>query len=218
MDVNMESKKDKLEKVRQQILLDMDCPLKKTANNLVFGKGNPDAPILFIGEAPGEKEDLQGIPFVGAAGKQLDKLLHLIGLDLDSCYVANILKYRPPENRNPLPDEIRRHTPYLVEQIKIIKPAIIATLGNFSTKFVLAKFDCDKMDKIPGITSLHGVSKDLEIDGMHFTVVPLFHPAAVLYKPGWLISLKEDFYKMKEIIEKNNAKSSSLDFSIKKKN
>lgn len=198
------SKKEELEKLRKKIIDTLDCPLKKSANNLVFGKGNPDAPILFIGEAPGEQEDLQGLPFVGAAGKQLDKLLHSIGLTLDGCYVANVLKYRPPNNRNPTPDEIKRHTPYLVEQIKIIRPTIIATLGNFSTKFVLSKFDCDKMDTIPGIVSLHGKARDLEIDGLKFTVVPLFHPAAVLYKPGWLSSLQEDFLKMKEIIDSAN--------------
>lgn len=208
----MEDKQSQLDIVRKKILSNLDCPLKKTAHNLVFGKGNPNAPILFIGEAPGEQEDLQGLPFVGAAGKQLDKLLSSIGLTLDDCYVANILKYRPPNNRNPEISEIKSHTPYLIEQIKIIRPTIIATLGNFSTKFVLAKFDVDKMDKIPGITSLHGKPKEILIDDLEFTVVPLYHPAATLYKPGWLVDLKNDFLSMKNIIDKsvNNKNSSQI--------
>src|SRR3989344_3568304 len=125
------TKETALNEIRKKILSDMTCPLKDAATNLVFGKGNPNAPILFIGEAPGEQEDKQGLPFVGAAGKQLDRLLHTIGLTLDDVYIANILKYRPPNNRNPTVDEIRRHTPYLIDQIKIINPRIIATLGNF---------------------------------------------------------------------------------------
>src|SRR3989344_3342514 len=149
---NLES----LNRLKATILKDMVCPLKNSATNIVFGKGNPHAKIVFIGEAPGEQEDLQGIPFVGRAGKELDKLLHSIGLSLDDVYIANILKYRPPKNRDPLPDEIARHTPYLVEQIRIIKPTIIATLGNFSTKFVLAKFSCEHMKSIEGILTIHG--------------------------------------------------------------
>ncbi|MFA6089227.1 MAG: uracil-DNA glycosylase [Candidatus Woesearchaeota archaeon] len=199
---NSKSKQELLEKVKQDILKNLECPLKKTATNIVFGKGNPDAPILFIGEAPGEKEDLAGYPFVGAAGKQLDKLLNSINLTLDDVYIANILKYRPPENRNPSVEEIRSHTPYLIEQIKIIKPKIIATLGNFSTKFVLAKFDCDKMKKIEGISKLHGKPIEIKIDDMAFIVVPLYHPAAILYRPKLRIELENDFFKMKEIIEK----------------
>ena len=193
-------KEVQLERVKKDILKNLECPLKKTATNLVFGKGNPDAPILFIGEAPGEKEDLEGYPFVGAAGKQLDKLLNSINLTLDDVYIANILKYRPPENRNPSVEEIRSHTPYLIEQIKIIRPKIIATLGNFSTKFVLAKFDVDKMKSIKGISTLHGQPIEVQIDNLSFTVVPLFHPAAILYRPKWRTSLEQDFLKMKEII------------------
>src|SRR3990167_2004068 len=99
----------------------MQCPLKDAATNLVFGKGNPEAKILFIGEAPGANEDLQGLPFVGAAGKQLDSFLHMINLCIEDVYIANILKYRPPDNRPPNKDEIRTHTPFLIEQIKIIQ-------------------------------------------------------------------------------------------------
>jgi DNA polymerase len=187
------AKQEELDAIRQRILDELHDPLRKEAKNLVFGKGNPDAPILFIGEAPGEKEDLQGIPFVGAAGRELDKLLRSISLTLDEAYIANILKYRPPNNRNPTMEEIRAHTPYLIEQIKIIKPRIICTLGNFSTKFVLASFDPDKMAKIGGITALHGKPTEMIIQGLSFTVFPLYHPAAMLYNPNLRKDLEADF-------------------------
>ena len=193
-----------LEDVKQQILTDMVCPLKDVAKNLVFGKGNPDASILFIGEAPGEKEDEQGIPFVGSAGKELDKLLRLIGLTLEEVYIANILKYRPPNNRDPTVEEIYRHTPYLIEQIKIIRPRIICTLGNYSTKFVLASFNIPNMKKIDGISVLHGKVHNITIDDMQFMVIPLYHPAAMLYNPRLRDKLSEDFLKMQDIL-KNNA-------------
>lgn len=173
-----------------------DLPLKDTATNLVFGKGNPDADILFIGEAPGEKEDLQGEPFVGAAGRELDKLLSSIGLTLKDVYIANILKYRPPGNRDPTEEEIRRHTPYLVEQIKAIKPKVICTLGNFATKFVLAGFTVEGMKRIPGISVLHGKPRNMTLEGYSFTVIPLYHPAAMLYKPPLRKVLEEDFRKL----------------------
>lgn len=197
-------KQEELDKVKGKIADELVCPLKDAATNMVFGKGNPDAYIMFIGEAPGEKEDQQGIPFVGAAGKQLDKLLNSIGLTLDECYIANILKYRPPENRDPAIDEIERHTPYLIEQIKIIRPKIIATLGNFSTKFVLSKFMIKEMRKIAGVSSLHGKVQHVEVDGMQFTVIPLYHPAAVLYKPSIREDLEKDFLKMGEYLEVNH--------------
>lgn len=177
-----------------------DLPLKETATKLVFGKGNPNADILFIGEAPGKNEDLEGKPFVGAAGKLLDGFLETINLHLDDVYIANILKYRPPNNRDPTVDEIRAHTPYLVEQIKVIKPKIIATLGNFATKFVLAGFDVDGMKKIPGITQLHGKPQHIRVNGDAYTVVPLYHPAATLYKRALRPDLEADFKKMGNLI------------------
>jgi uracil-DNA glycosylase len=195
------NKQKLLDDVRANILSDLKCPLKESGRNLVFGKGNPDAKILFIGEAPGEQEDLRGIPFVGAAGKQLDKLLSLINLSLNDVYISNILKYRPPENRNPSKEEIISHTPYLVEQIKIINPKIIATLGNYSTKFVLADFDVDKMKSIEGISVLHGKHISRKINGVEYFVVPLYHPAAMLYKPSLRAELEKDFLGMKDIVE-----------------
>jgi len=194
-------KVEELNAVKQRILSELKCPLKDAATNLVFGKGNPDAKILFIGEAPGEKEDLQGEPFVGAAGKQLDTLLHGIDLCIDDVYIANILKYRPPNNRNPSMDEIKNHTPYLVEQIKIIRPKVIITLGNFSTKFVIAGFNPDKMKEVQGITQLRGKPNKIEIDGISFIVIPVYHPAAILYRPGWRVDLENDFKVVRSVID-----------------
>jgi DNA polymerase len=194
------SKTSELKKVESKILSKLRCPLKDAAKNLVFGKGNPDAKIMFIGEAPGAKEDELGMPFVGAAGKELDKLLRSIGLTLEEAYIANILKYRPPKNRNPTTEEIYRHTPYLIEQIKIIRPEIICTLGNYSTKFVLAQFDIPKMKNISGITQLHGRVNPITIDGMKFKVIPLYHPAAMLYNPKLRPILAQDFLEMGKIL------------------
>ena len=192
-----------LQQLKEKCLQEIDDELSKNATHIVFGKGNSNADILFIGEAPGEKEDVQGIPFVGRSGKELDKHLNLINLTLDDCYIANILKFRPPKNRNPLPQEIIEHTPYLLEQIKIIKPKIIATLGNYSTKFVLGGFKQENMKSIQGVSELQGKPKKLKFNDIEFIVVPIYHPAAILYRP----QLREDFTKsfqlMKKIIDKN---------------
>jgi DNA polymerase len=121
----------------------------RNCKNIVYGKGNETASILFVGEAPGRNEDEQGLPFVGAAGKNLDKLLEKVGLSLSDIYVTNILKCRPPENRNPLSEEIKMHTPYLVKQIKEMKPSVVCSLGNYATKFFLSEGNVDLMDKHP---------------------------------------------------------------------
>ncbi len=206
----MASKQEQLDAIRQRILSEMVCPLKDAATNLVFGKGNPEAEILFIGEAPGAQEDLQGIPFVGAAGRELDKLLRTINLTLDEVYIANILKYRPPNNRDPTTEEIRRHTPYLIEQIKAIRPKVIATLGNFSTKFVLSGFSVEGMDSIRGISQLHGREKEMTVNGFTFMVVPLYHPAAMLYKPPLRKALEADFLHMGELLGRTPHKEKTL--------
>ena len=184
----------------QQKTVEADLPLKESAANIVFGKGNPEAEIMFIGEAPGDNEDKQGLPFVGSAGKNLDALLRLIGLTIDDVYIANILKYRPPKNRNPSMDEIRSHTPYLVEQIKVISPKVICTLGNFSTKFVLANMMPEKMKNIGGITSLHGNVKSVQIKDKVVKVMPSYHPAAMLYNPNLRPKIEEDFHVLKRIV------------------
>ncbi|MCC7574160.1 uracil-DNA glycosylase [Candidatus Woesearchaeota archaeon] len=195
-----DSKQEQLKIIEQEIKENLNCPLKKTATNLVFGKGNPDAKILFIGEAPGEKEDQQGIPFVGSAGKKLDELLKKIDLTMEDVYIANILKYRPPKNRNPTTEEIKNHTPYLIKQIKIINPQIICTLGNYATKFVLAGFTTNGMNKIQGITKLHGETQKIN----ELIIMPMYHPAATLYNPDLKETLEKDFEKLKQKINNQN--------------
>jgi DNA polymerase len=167
------------------------CHLFKDCINIVVGKGNPNAKILFVGEAPGANEDLQGLPFVGAAGKNLDDLLGKVGLSLDDIYVANILKCRPPENRGPLPEEIRTHTPWLLKQIREMKPSVVCSLGNYATKFFLAKGDVSKMEEFPGITTVHGKVREIEIEGLKIKLIPLFHPAAIIYNRTKLTPLWE---------------------------
>ena len=200
-------KQEELNKLREEIIADTTLPLREGATNLVFGKGNPQAKILFVGEAAGRQEDLQGLPFVGAAGKNLDKLLSAVGLSLDDVYIANILKYRTPENRNPTSEEIRTHTPYLIKQIKIIKPKVICSLGNYATKFFLAGCNPDGMDKQLGITQVHGKVKIIQIDDMTITLIPLFHPAAIIYNQNLIIEWEKDLKIVKKEVE--NHKSTS---------
>ena len=186
-----------LEKLREETL-EADLPLKESATNLVFGKGNPNAEIMFVGEAAGKNEDLQGLPFVGAAGKNLDNLLKEVGLTLEDVYITNILKYRPPENRDPLPEEIKAHTPWLLKQISVIKPKIICSLGNYATKFFLSGCKVEMMDKQDGITKLHGKVRMIKLDEMEIKLIPLFHPAAIIYNQN----LKVEWEKDMEIVKK----------------
>ena len=164
------------------IKLVKETEICKNCTNIVIGKGNLNANILFVGEAPGKNEDEQGLPFVGRAGKNLDELLSKVGLSLDDVYIANILKCRPPANRDPLPEEIKAHTPWLLEQIKEIKHKVICSLGNYATKFFLSEGNVDSMNKQPGITSVHGKIKFIKMDGVEIKLIPLFHPAAIIYK------------------------------------
>ena len=186
--------------IPEYVKLVMNTEICKVCKNIVIGKGNLNADILFVGEAPGRKEDEQGIPFVGAAGKNLDKLLESVSLSLNDIYVANILKCRPPENRDPLPEEIRAHTPWLLEQIKKIKPKVICSLGNYATKFFLAKGNVEDMKKQPGITMIHGKIHFIEIGGVKIKLIPLFHPAAIIYRRHLTPLWEEDMEIVKEEI------------------
>ncbi len=169
--------------------------------NLVVGKGNPEADILFVGEAPGQNEDAQGLPFVGVAGKNLDKLLEKVGLSLEDIYVTNILKCRPPKNRDPLPAEIKKHTPWLLKQIREMKPKVVCSLGNYATKFFLAGGDVDLMKKMPVIGKVHGEVRDIEIDDSKIKLIPLYHPAAIIYNRNKLTPLWEaDMVKVKKVV------------------
>ncbi len=156
--------------------------------NIVVGRGNVDADILFVGEAPGRREDEAGEPFVGAAGKNLDKFLVSVGLGMNDIYVTNILKCRPPENRDPKPEEIVAHTPWLLKQIREMKPKVVCSLGNYATKFFLAGGVIEDMKKQPNIGEVHGKPRDIEIGSLKIKLIPLFHPSAVRYaklKPLW---------------------------------
>ncbi len=166
--------------------------LFKQCNNIVVGDGNVDADILFVGEAPGRNEDEQGVPFCGASGKNLDKLLDNVGLSRKDIYIANILKCRPPENRDPLDEEIRAHTPWLLKQIRDMKPKVVCSLGNYATKFFMALGDVDSMKIQPGITQVHGKVQEIEIDGLKIKLIPLFHPAAIIYNRTKLTPLWEE--------------------------
>ena len=165
------------------------CALGDTRTNVVPGSGNPRAKVMFIGEAPGKNEDMKGLPFVGAAGQLLSQLLERIGLTRDEIYIANILKCRPPRNRDPQPEEIEACTPWLREQIKAVHPTILVTMGNFSTKFVL--------QTKTGITRLRG---QVHVTGP-FRVIPTFHPAAAIYDRNKIGALEQDFDLLRQLLD-----------------
>jgi uracil-DNA glycosylase len=168
------------------------CPLHQTRTQVVFGAGNADAELMFVGEAPGANEDKQGLPFVGQAGKLLDKLLEDIGLTRADVFVANVLKCRPPNNRDPLPNEIEACENYLRRQVELIEPTMICTLGNFSTKLL-------RGDNT-GISRLHGSAEELTIGSRTVRLYPLYHPAAALYTPSTLQALQADFHRIPELL------------------
>jgi uracil-DNA glycosylase len=168
------------------------CALARTRTQVVFGSGSPTAHVMFVGEAPGFHEDKQGVPFVGAAGQLLAKLLAGIGLTRDDVYVANVLKCRPPGNRDPLPDEIQACEGHLFRQIELIQPKLVATLGNFATKLLSGKPN--------GITQVHGRPQQVVLGGSAVLLYPIYHPAAALYTPRMLAVLQEDFARIPELL------------------
>lgn len=180
-----EAKTTLLDQIKADIVQKDVCPdLAQTATNLVMGDGNPDSDIVFIGEAPGKNEDLQGLPFVGAAGKFLNEMLASINMDRQDIYITNIVKYRPPNNRDPLPEEKKAFWPYLVKQLAVIEPKIVVTLGRHSMEYFL-----------PGerITNVHGKPKRISFGDQKIVILPLYHPAAALYNGGLRATLVEDF-------------------------
>ena len=168
------------------------CELHVTRTRSVPGEGDPAADLLFVGEAPGYHEDQQGRPFVGQAGKLLEQLLATIGLTREQVFIANVLKSRPPNNRDPKPEEIAACQPYLWRQIELIKPKVICTLGNFATKLLSGD--------PAGITKVHGRPQPLQVGGHSLYLFPIFHPAAALYTPAMLATLKEDFLRLPELL------------------
>ena len=168
------------------------CRLAQGRTQVVFGVGDPDADLMFVGEAPGFHEDKQGEPFVGQAGKLLDRLLEGIGLERSQVYIANVLKCRPPGNRDPMPDEIEACEGHLFRQVALIQPKVIATLGNFATKLLSGKQ--------LGITRVHGQEQAATIGGLAVTLYPIYHPAAALYTPKMLEVLEADFARIPELL------------------
>lgn len=186
------SKQDELDKIKQQIIDDKVCPeLAAQATQLVFGDGNPDAQLVFIGEAPGKNEDLKGKPFVGAAGKFLDEMLASAGLVRDDVYITNIVKYRPPNNRDPLPEEKKAFLPYLQAQLEVIQPVMVATLGRHSLNCFLPDAQISKVHGHPMRIRLK--FKNGGGEGFPIVILPLFHPAAALYNGSMRQTLMEDF-------------------------
>ena len=170
------------------------CKLAKLGRTqVVFGTGNPTASIMFVGEAPGSNEDQKGEPFVGAAGKLLDKLLESAGLSRAQVYIANVIKCRPPNNRDPEPDEVETCKPFLLQQIEMIQPKLVCTLGNWATQTILGK-------KVP-ITKVKASAIKLE----RFVVFPLLHPAAALHQGNLLETLHEDFKKLRAYLDRMDA-------------
>jgi DNA polymerase len=184
------TKQQQLDAIKQKIVDEKICaPLAQTATHLVFGDGNPDADIVFIGEAPGKNEDLQGLPFVGAAGRFLNEMLEMIGLKRSDIYITNIVKYRPPNNRDPLPDEKAAFLPFLQAQLDVIQPVLTITLGRHSLNCFLPNLQ---------ISKIHGQPK--RFAGRVY--LPLFHPAAALYNGDMRQSLIDDFARIPVILNK----------------
>ncbi len=181
-----------LDALREEVECCSSCALGETRTKAVFGEGDPGADLMFVGEAPGYHEDQQGRPFVGQAGKLLEQLLASIGMTREQVFIANVLKSRPPNNRDPRPEEIDACRPYLWRQIEIIKPKVICTLGNFATKLLSG-------DQA-GITKVHGRPRATEIAGHSLYLYPIFHPAAALYTPAMLTTLKEDFSRLPQLL------------------
>lgn len=187
------SKQSQLDQIAADIRDKDICPdLAKTATSLVMGDGNLDADIVFIGEAPGKNEDEQGLPFVGAAGKFLNEMLAAAGMNRGDVYITNIVKYRPPNNRDPLPDEKAAFWPYLLKQLQIIQPKVIITLGRHSMEYFLPDLK---------IGQVHGQPKRIQFGEQKIVIMPLFHPAAALYNGGMRQTLIDDFLKVPKVIQ-----------------
>jgi len=194
------SKQDHLKTIEAEVKACRKCDLWKTRKNAVAGEGNPHAAVMFIGEAPGYWEDLKGRPFVGAAGKLLDEMLLGIGLSRGEVYIGNILKCRPPENRDPHPVEVEACTPFLDRQIRIIEPRLIAPLGRHSTSYILSKAG---FKHVEGITGLRGKVYRADVLGLRVSVIPTYHPAAALYSAKYRGGLEGDFRLLKLELEKH---------------
>jgi uracil-DNA glycosylase len=189
---NAEKRREGLVELYHELSDCRKCPLADTRTTVVFGTGNADADLMFVGEAPGFHEDQQGKPFVGQAGKLLDRLLEEIGLSRDQVFIANVLKCRPPGNRDPQPLEIDACKGHLWQQVELIEPKVVCTLGNFATKLLSGSPQ--------GITKVRGVPQAHELGGQSVFLYPIFHPAAALYTPAMLEQLRADFARLPQLL------------------
>ena len=192
-----ESRASELVALRTAVSSCAACRLAETRIQVVFGSGDPDAELMFVGEAPGFHEDQQGLPFVGAAGKLLERLLGEIGLTRDDVFIGNVLKCRPPGNRDPLGDEIEACQAHLFRQIELIQPRVVATLGNFATKLLSGN--------PTGITRVHGSEQEVRLGQSQVLLYPIYHPAAALYTQAMLRVLEEDFRRLPELLGRRQA-------------
>ena len=168
------------------------CPLSETRTQVVFGSGDPDADLMLVGEAPGFHEDQGGLPFAGQAGELLERLLAGIGCDRDEVYLANVLKCRPPQNRDPLEAELAACEPHLFRQVGLVRPRVVATLGNFATRLLSGRSS--------GITRVHGQEQEVTVGTTSVLLYPLYHPAAALYTPSMLRALEHDFSRLPDLL------------------
>ena len=185
-------RREELKAVLAQVRDCTRCPLHRTRTQVVFGAGNADAQLMFVGEAPGANEDLQGLPFVGQAGRLLSQLLEQIGMSREDVFICNTLKCRPPNNRDPHPEEIEACSEYLHRQVALVAPNVICTLGNFATKLLRGE--------PTGISRLHGRAEVRTVGERAVRLYPLYHPAAALYTPATLKLLRADFMRIPELL------------------
>jgi uracil-DNA glycosylase len=187
----MATKQDKLDRLRERMQADTSLPLREGATHLVFGEGNPDSLLYFLGEAPGQAEDEQGRPFVGRAGKLLTSLLSGTGIKREDVYISNVVRFRPQDNHPPTPAEIAAFLPYVDEEISIIQPLLIVTLGRFAM---------EKFLPTAKITQVHGTLQTVPWQGRLVHVFPLYHPAAALRNPQMRQALEADFQKIPPVL------------------
>jgi DNA polymerase len=192
MGLSAEQRRGELVALYNEVQACTKCPLHETRAKAVFGAGNADAELMFVGEAPGAEEDRQGLPFVGRAGQLLNQLLGEIGMSREDVFIANVLKSRPPGNRDPQPEEIEACRPYLFEQVRLIEPKVVCTLGNFATKLLSGS--------PAGITKVRGAPQVHELGGRTVFLLPLFHPAAALRTPAVQETLRGDFQRLPELL------------------
>jgi len=190
-------KEELMRKLEERIRNCRKCPLGELRTNAVPGAGSYDAKVMFVGEAPGYWEDQKGLPFVGRAGKVLDELLDEIGLSREEVYITNIVKCRPPENRDPTEEEIKACSPYLDRQIDIIRPKVIVPLGRHSMRYILTKFGFEPEP----ISKIHGKTFETRTLFGKLVIMPMYHPAAALYKPPIREELRKDFVKLAKLLK-----------------